>query len=261
MTRYDHAIDDAIISYLYKKKKAHFSKLLRNVESSHKRISKKVLSSHLKKLEEEKIIQREKARLGYPRIYSLTKPTVQQISLGIHVQVKSKRERRTFALDRGDLEDLSIKKKRMYQLLCYIASTGARRLKPNPKLEPGDIALLDADGRWTTYSVYNIDGVGVSDFSVKPIGIIGQAGALTDVVADLSPSEISSLLEMLSRAKPKLIKPIGVVDGEIRYEIYDKSLADYIFDCWVLFSSVRRRMEDTWNYIRKPTKKRRSGMV
>ena len=217
-------------------------------------IAKKVLSSHLKKLEEDKIIRREKARIGYPRFYYLTNLTMQQISLGIHVQVKSKRERRASALDRGEVEHPAIKKKRMYQLLFYIASAGARRLRPSPKPEPGDIGLFGADGKLTAYSIYDIDGVGVSDFSVKPIETIGQAGALTDVVTDLSPSEISSLLEMLSRAKPKLIKPISFVDGEIRYGIHNCSLAEYISDCWVLFSFVKWRMEETWQHIREPRK-------
>jgi hypothetical protein len=157
-------------------------------------------------------------------------------------------------LDRGNLEHPITKKKRMYQLLFYVASVGARRLKHNLEAEPGDIGVFGADGNLTAYSVYDKDGVGVSDFSVKPIELIGEGGALTDVVADLATSEISSLLEMLSSAKPKLIKPVSFADGEIRYDIDNKALADYISDCWVLFSFVDWRMEETWNYIRKPTK-------
>jgi len=257
MTRYDHDIDDAIISYLYKNEKANFSEILKHVEASRRRISRKVLSSHLKRLEEDKdkIIQSEKARLGYPRFYNLTKLALQQKSLGIPVLAKSKRERRASALDRGNIEAPGIRRKRMYQLLFFIASSGAGRLKPNPKPEPGDIGLYGADGKLSAYSYYKISGLGASDFSVQPVEIIGQAGALTDVVADLSPSEISSLFERLSRAKkPQLIKPIDDIGGEIRYGIDNELLAEYISDCWVLFSFVRWRMEETWQYIRQPEK-------
>lgn len=253
MTRYDHDIDHTIISYLYKNEKANFSQILRHVEASRPRISRKVLSSHLKRLEEDKIIQRERARLGYPRFYKLTKLALQQKSLGIPVLAKSKRERRASVLDRGDIEDPGIRTKRMYQLLFFIASSGAGRLKPNPKPEPGDIGLYGADGKLSAYSYYKISGVGASDFSVRPVEIIGQAGALTDVVADLSPSEISSLFELLSSAdKPKLIKPIDDIGGEIRYGIANEPLKEYISDCWVLFPFVRWRMEETWQYIRQP---------
>jgi hypothetical protein len=158
-------------------------------------------------------------------------------------------------LDRSDIEDLAIKRKRLYQLLFFIASSGAGRLKPNPKLEPGNIVLYDADSKPAMYSYYNITGVGASDFSVEPKEIIGQGGALTDVVVDLPDSEIAKLFEMLLKDKRPLIKPIDDVGGEIRYGIANQSLADYIADCWVLFSFVKWRMEKTWKYIRKPNTK------
>jgi DNA-binding HxlR family transcriptional regulator len=91
MTRYDHDIDDLIISYLYKNDKANFSQLLLQVGQLHKATSKKVLSSHLKKLEENRIILRDKERPGVDRFSYLTKLARQQVSLGIPVQVKSKR--------------------------------------------------------------------------------------------------------------------------------------------------------------------------
>jgi hypothetical protein len=254
MTRYDHDIDDAIISYLYKNEKANFSQLLLQVGRLHKATSKKVLSSHLKKLEENRIILRDKEKPGVDRFSYLTKLTRQQVSLGIPVQVKSKREHKASPLDRSDIEDLSIKRKRLYQLLFFIASSGAGRLKPNPKLEPGNIVLYDADGKPSMYSYYNITGVGASDFSVEPREIIGQGGALTDVVVDLPDSEIAKLFKMLLKEKRPLIKPIGDVGREIRYGIANQSLADYIADCWVLFSLVQWRMEETWKYIRKPEK-------
>jgi DNA-binding HxlR family transcriptional regulator len=234
MTQYNHDIDDAILSYLYKNEKANFSQLLQQVGRSHKGISRKVLSSHLKKLEEDKIIRRDKERLGAERFSYLTKLTRQQVSLGIHVQAKSKREHRASALEGGGVEGSAIKRKKMYQLLFFIAASGAGRLKPNPKPEPGDIGLYGADGKLAAYSYYNIRGVGASDFSVEPREIIGQDGALTDVVADLSLSEIASLFEVLLKENPWLIKPIDV-GGETRYRIANESRADYIADCGVLF--------------------------
>jgi DNA-binding transcriptional ArsR family regulator len=148
MTQYDHNIDRAIISHLYKNEKANFTQLLRRVTRLRKRISRKVLSSHLKKLEEDKIIRRDKERPGVDRFSYLTKMTRQQVSLGIPVQARSKREHRASALHRGSIEGSAIKRKRMYQLLFFIASSGAGRLKPtNPKPEPGDIGLYGADGK------------------------------------------------------------------------------------------------------------------
>jgi hypothetical protein len=59
---------------------------------------------------------------------------------------------------------------------------------------------------------------------------------------------------MLLKEKPPLIKPIGEAGGETRYDIADRSLADYIADCWALFSFVQWRLEETWKFRRKPTK-------
>jgi hypothetical protein len=84
---------------------------------------------------------------------------------------------------------------------------------------------------------------------------------LTDAAVDLSPSEIGSLFKMLLKEKTPLIKPIDEVGGETRYGITDKSLADYIADCWGLFSFVLWRMEETWKYKRKPTKDEKEWYV
>jgi DNA-binding HxlR family transcriptional regulator len=253
MTRYDHKIDSAIISHLYKNEKANFSQLLRRVQRLHKGISKKVLSSHLKKLQEDNIIRRDKDKIGAARYSYLTKLARQQIRLRIPVHVKSKREKRTSMLDRRDVEELATKRKKAYQLLFFIASSGARRLKPNPKPEPGDIALRSADGKLAAYSYHSVSGVGASDFSVEPKEILGQAGALSPA-ADLSPSEVAGLFDILLKEKPPLIRPVGEFGGETRYGIADRSLADYIAHCWALFPFVRWRMEETWKFRRKPTR-------
>ena len=71
--------------------------------------------------------------------------------------------------------------KGIYQLLLFIASSGAGRLRSNPKPEPDDIVLHNADGKIGSYSYYSVRGVGESDFSVEPREILGQAGALTHV--------------------------------------------------------------------------------
>jgi hypothetical protein len=76
---------------------------------------------------------------------------------------------------------LAARRKKAYQLLFFIASSGAGCLRPNPKPEPGDIVLHDADGKIGSYSYYIVRSVGESDFSVKPREILGQAGALTHV--------------------------------------------------------------------------------
>jgi hypothetical protein len=137
-------------------------------------------------------------------------------------------------LDRGGEEELAARRKKAYQLLFFVASSGAGRLRPNLKPEPGDIVLRDADGKIGSYSYYSVRGVGASDFSVEPREILGQAGALTHV-ADLSLSEAAMLFEMLLKKKPPLIRPVEEVGGEIRYGIAD---------CWALFSFVLWRMEE-----------------
>ena len=71
--------------------------------------------------------------------------------------------------------------KGIYQLLFFIASSGAGRLRPNPKPEPGDIVLHDADGKIGSYSYYSVRGIGESDFFCRAKKNMGQAGALTHV--------------------------------------------------------------------------------
>jgi hypothetical protein len=47
-------------------------------------------------------------------------------------------------------------KKGIYQLLFFIASSGAGRLRLNLKPEPGDILLCDADGKIGSYSYFAV---------------------------------------------------------------------------------------------------------
>ncbi|MEP0826087.1 MAG: hypothetical protein HRF40_11435 [Nitrososphaera sp.] len=259
MTQYDHDIDDAIISYLYKKEKANFSQLVQHVSRRmQRRISNKVLSNHLKRLKQERIIRRDEESAGVERFSYLTKLARQQLDLGIPVRVKTKSEQRIAALDRADIEDMADNRKRMYQLLFFIASSGAGRLKPSPKPEPGDIGVYGPDGKLMAYSYYDIPGVGASDFSVEPREIIGQAGALTHV-SDLSQSEVAALFDMLLKENPPLIRPIDEVGGETRYGIADRLLSEYISDCWTLFPSVQSRLEETWQYVRKPENEEEIG--
>lgn len=46
--------------------------------------------------------------------------------------------------------------KGIYQLLFFIVSSGAGRLRPNPKPEPGEIVLHDADGKIGSYSYFTV---------------------------------------------------------------------------------------------------------
>jgi hypothetical protein len=73
-----------------------------------------------------------------------------------HLQRRPARDGRASALDRGGPEELAARRKKAYQLLFFIASSGAGRLRLNLKLEPGDIVLRDAHGKIGSYSYFTV---------------------------------------------------------------------------------------------------------
>jgi hypothetical protein len=60
-------------------------------------------------------------------------------------------------LDRGGPEELADRRKKsIHQLLFFIASSAAGRLRLNLMPEPGDIVLCDADGKIGSYSYFTV---------------------------------------------------------------------------------------------------------
>jgi hypothetical protein len=89
---------------------------------------------------------------------------------------------RASAMDRGGPEELADRRKKgIHQLLFFIASSGAGRLRPNPKPEPGDIVLHDAHGKIGSYSYFTVFAALANLIFLSSREILGQAGALTHV--------------------------------------------------------------------------------
>jgi hypothetical protein len=258
LVSYNRELDITITKYLYNNQKGNFAELLNVCRELNPKTSKRELSQHLKKLENEQKIKRDPLVAGMPRYSQLTDVGRLEWDLEIFDGAKTKRgEQRDKTKDHKKWveETQTQRKKKAYLLLFYIGAVGGRRLKENTKAEPGDIGMYDEKRKnIVAYSVYELPGVGVSDFFVEPRSIVTQFGALSYLNFS-DPKEAESYFRLLEKQKPQLIMPIDEVDGEKRYGVADPLLAEYITDCWLFFSSVLFRLEDTWQYIREPTKK------
>ena len=70
-----------------------------------------------------------------------------------------------------------------------------------------------------------------------------------------TPTQIQKAFDSLLMLK--VIKPIGTVDGEIRYTLTDESLKDLVVDCWQVHNWIIQKMNLKWMYeTKKPVRRK-----
>jgi len=269
--KYNHEIDEMIISVLETTEKESFNKLLGEVKHRHKSITPRRLKSHLDKLEDENTIIRksevikydghkrwveyvDERPIGLPRYCYLTEGARFERKLGIFEGVASNREERIKKDNQNDKEESQAqKRKKLLLLVLLLGSTGATRSRPKSKAELGDIGLYDEkERRLVPHELYTVPGFGVSDFlDEKNKRFLGQAGALSYV--KFSKTELKDFFETLISQDPPIIKPIDEIDGEKRYGLEDRRFGDFLSDCWYLFFFVKDALDARWRYLRGPT--------
>ncbi len=206
-----------------------------------------MISRHLEILFKQNILTRdESSGLGKKRYYNLTEATNFEKQLHIFEGVRVEQER-----SQKD-ESPEEKRRKLCLLLLFIGNVGAGRLRQKGNAELGTILLRDETGTFKPYESYQLPGFGLSDFLNETNLLMStQAGAFAYI--RFEESELQDLFNSLLE-HPPIIKKIDEIDGEIRYGVVDRRLAELIFDCSVIFTVIKAALEGKWKYIRAPDK-------
>jgi hypothetical protein len=206
-------------------------------------IPRNTLTSRLKELKNKKEIDNEAASRNGKVVseYFLTEYT------------KIKRLWKIDACQKQDKED----KLKAFLLITYYAAFGYEDLKTEEdpsKTKLGDVMILSRNkDRIQEYSLRGCIKPGVSiDDLINKLPAINRAAIFTYM--NYSESELKRYFRSLVEQNPPILIALQKSDDMVatRYVIANKDLEVFIKKCWVVFYTVRSRMEDTWTYIRRP---------
>ena len=234
----EHSYTEKIKYALEKHGRLYFNELQRLTG-----IPRNTLTSRLKELKYKKEIDNEAA--------SRSGKVVSEYFLTEYVKIK-----RLWKIDSHQKQDRKDKVK-AFLLIAYFAAFGYEDLKieEDPsKTQLGDVMILSHNkDRIQEYSLrgYKKLGVSIDDLANKLPGI-NRAAIFTYL--DYSEQELKRYFNSLIKQKPPVLTALQKRDdwAAIRYVIANRDLEVFIKKCWVMFYTVRSRMEYTWTYIRPP---------
>jgi hypothetical protein len=139
--------------------------------------------------------------------------------------------------------EVATKKAACLLLLLVQGASGTLYLSPvtNREAEPGDI-IIDKK----PFYGHRKRGFSISD--IVEHKDVGHAW-MFDYIS-FTKSEIEKLVKYLTEEHDPPVLNRMSVNGETRYEIADKSLAEIINYCEVTLSEVRMRIQEQWDYIK-----------
>jgi hypothetical protein len=234
----EHSYTEKIKDALEKHGRLYFNELQRLTG-----IPRNTLTSRLKELKYKKEIYNEAA--------SRNGKVVSEYFLTEYTKIK-----RLWKIDACQKQDRTDKVK-AFLLIAYFAAFGYEDLKieEDPsKTQLGDVMILSHNkDRIQEYSLRGYKKLGVSiDDLVNKLPGINRAAIFTHM--NYSEQELKRYFNSLIKQKPPVLTALQKCDdwAAIRYVIANRDLEVFIKKCWVMFYTVRSRMEDTWTYIRSP---------
>jgi hypothetical protein len=223
-----------------KSQKCHFNELKRRLK-----VTPRVLSSYLRRMEDQGIIGRDPFQIGKPRNYWLTEKTILEMELGYFENIKSARNIKIKYRKLTESEQNKI----IVHLILRRAAFGVERLG-----EPRPISQL-AQLAERTSIVYSENEYYEPSYS--------RGFSLEDIIENtdfvdglmfkyaVDKSSVEKIIRKFTGLQPPIIK-LNFIQGELLYTLHDDELLKkFIIYCGVMLGYVIRRMERTWNY-RKP---------
>jgi DNA-binding HxlR family transcriptional regulator len=272
----DEQIDTWIVRALTEKTTLHYMGLLEYTRKSYRNISLDTFNSHIKKmLSEGYISKNDTGERGKRVYYFLTEKTKQLERLKI-LDFKSKKE-----IDKLSNQSKEERRLSAYIVIFFLGLSYIYPLKTEEELknflsEAGvsvnDLVLhwkperLEWKGKpyettvWKTRSgiiiskyeeltpnknifyKYSLPGHSPKEVSLESERILAHA--------NITQAEIEDAFKIAQREG--ILKIVMEFRDELRYEIADKSLLDFICDCWYLFKLILKKLEIVWKMIRGP---------
>jgi DNA-binding HxlR family transcriptional regulator len=266
---YIQEIDDIIKETIYKNKKneIHFNGLLEIVKKHHPKTTRRMLSRHLRMMEENKpkIIERDPFRSGGKRNIRLTKNVRWALDLEMSTpKVKSKKEEKSprHIILKQTKEE---RNKKAYLLLLSLATIGFTIPEPVndiSKVEAGDFLIRSKPHRISSI----LPGASIKDFFHEYRDFLNK-GRFRDVKFK-DTSDIEQYFKKIAEHEPPIIMPINdigwikreqlekklpwPIEGETRYGIADKLLHEWLNYCIILLGHTEMLLEHIWRYKRNP---------
>jgi hypothetical protein len=274
----DEQIDTWIIKALTEIATLHYMGLLEYIHKSYRHISLDTFNSHIKKmLSEDYIGKYDTGERGKKVYYFLTEKTKQMERLKI-LDFKSKKEI-------AELNNQSEEERRLtaYLVIFFLGLGYDYPLKTEEELKKflseagvsvNDLVLnwngkpktLERNGKpyertvWKTRSdiiiskyeeltpnknifyKYSLPGRSAKEALLESERILAHA--------NITKAEIEDAFKIAQREG--ILKIVMKFRNESRYEIADKSLLDFICDCWYLFKHILKKLQIVWRTIRGP---------
>jgi hypothetical protein len=232
----------------------------------HQEISNRILSLHLNRLEDQKIIERSEFKPGLARFCWLSKNT--KLALQLELPIKVKSERGEFLLWP---EKHTEKNKKMYLLLLSLATIGFSVPKPvEDELDPPLGAFYDNKQNKAFTASTPLPDISASDFFHKHRDF--DNGWRFHYIKFKDTSEVEWYFQKLMEFEPPILSSAEQIDWikkyrleknlkwppveegeETRYGIADKKLRDFMQLSIGLFGYTEMVMRYTWRYKRNPT--------
>jgi hypothetical protein len=213
-------------------------------------------ASTLKRLKNTKQIENEVRITSKGKVtseYFLTEDTRTRRLWQIKDRIKTKREARN--ISHRPIHYRKTREKALLLILHHAAFgyEDIENKKPS-EVELGDVAIASPNnGTIEQHSLHmrKKPGVSIDDLTNKIPGI-NRAAIFTYM--NYSEEELKRYFNSLIKQKPPVFTASQKHYGwsSTRYIVANKDLEVFIKKCWLMFYTVRSRMEDTWTYIRRP---------
>jgi hypothetical protein len=245
--------------------KLHFNGILEALKEYYHAITNRILSLHLARLEDQRIIERSDFKPGLGRFCWLSKNI--KLALQLELPIKVKSERGEFSLWPEKHTD---KNKKSYLLLLSLAAIGVSVPKPveddsNPPLG----AFYDNRQHKAFTMSKPLPDISTSDFLHTDRDF--NNNRRFHYVKFKNISEVEWYFQKLMEFKPPMLGPAEQIEWikkvrherklklppseegeEKRYGIVDKRLHEFMSYCVGMFGFTETIMDHIWSYKRKP---------
>lgn len=246
--------------------KLHFNGISEALKEYYRPITNRILSLHLDRLEDQRIIKRSEFKPGLGRFCWLSENT--KLALQLELPLKVKSERGEFSLWP---EKHTEKNKKMYLLVLSFATIGFSVPEPVKDDYPPLGAFYDnkQNKAFTASPSPPLPGSSSSDFLHRHRDF--ENGWRFHYVKFKDTSEVEWYFKKLTEFEPPILSPVEQIEWikkdrlkkklewppvgegkEIRYGIADKRLHEFLSYCIGMFGSTERIMEHIWSYERNP---------
>jgi hypothetical protein len=278
---YDVLIDQSIVSILQRENTCSYNELYRYVCKKHRKVARESFNFHIKKLQDEKAIQKnDSGARGKKVYYFLTEEAKQKQRLQI-LEHLAKKDKKVF-----DNKTKESKRKKLYLLLLFLESMMKPRFLPTEDDLSKFLSMIGTSRKHLTVKEKNyyendrrivtrfepISGIELFKHE-KPNEPNEKGDTLVHYVCRLPGVSMPELLHyrddvsllehldftkeeaqeaFLALEKEGLIKPITTYEGELRYGVVDLSLGELTTDCMLVCNHIRNKIIFVWTCVRRP---------